>query len=160
MVATDGVYFTKPHPNLTISGELGDWDEAKKLHLTVFKPGVYWDDATRRQIKRKEAPVFKARGVNARDFGTQLSLIDGAFNDMALTGWPTVTFPLEFAMITAVQALQRNKWELAGTVIEDAELTHTANPHGKRDPNWYIDHKNHFYRTLPRENVPYEPSHP
>jgi hypothetical protein len=160
MVATDGVYFSKRHPNLPISGELGDWDCEEKLHLTLFKPGVYWDDKARRNIKRGETPVFKARGVNAKDFGKQLSLIDGAFHVMEMTGWPTVTFPLEFAMITAVQALQRNNWGLAGSIIPDAELTHSANPHGKRNPRWFIDRTAGIYRTNPRENDPYEPSHP
>lgn len=160
MVATDGVYFTKPHPSLPISGELGDWDAEKKLHLTLFKPGVYWDDKARADIKKGATPVFKARGVNAKDFGSQLSLIDGAFHAMELTGWPTVTFPLEFAMVTAVQALQRNSWDTAGAVIEDAELTHSANPKGKRDPRWYVDREHGVYRTNPRVNEPYEPSHP
>jgi hypothetical protein len=160
MVATDGVYFTRRHPTLTISGELGDWDSAEKRHLTQFKPGVYWDDKARAEIKKGNTPVFKARGVNAKDFGSQLFLIDGAFHAMETTGWPTVTFPLEFAMITAVQALQRNDWSQAGAVIQDAELTHSANPKGKRDPKWWIDRKAGIYRTNPRLNEPYEKSHP
>lgn len=160
MVATDGVYFTKPHTNLPISAELGDWDFDQKLHLCLFKPGVYWDDKTRAQIAKNQPPVFKARGVNAADFAHQISSIDGAFHAIELTGWPTVSFPLQFAMISAVQALQRNNWTLAGTVIPDAELTHSANPKGKRDPKWWIDKTQGIYRTNPRVNVPYEPSHP
>jgi hypothetical protein len=160
MVATDGVYFKKRHPNLPISGELGDWDAAEKRHLTQFKPGVYWDDSTRTQLREGKAPVFKARGVNAKDFGAQIDRIDGAFHAMELSGWPQVTFPVEFAMISAVQALARNNWALAGTIIEDAELTHSANPHGKRNPRWFIDREMGVYRTTPRVNEPYEPSHP
>lgn len=161
MVATDGVYFNSPHPSLPVSGELGDWDAAKKRKLTLFKPGVYWDEETRKQLKAGAKPVFKARGVNAADFGKHLDYIDVAFDLMdEATGWPTVTFPLEFAMITAVQALQRNNWDLAGSLIPDPQLTHSANPKGKRNPEWYIDRKAGIFRTNPRENQPYEASHP
>jgi hypothetical protein len=54
MIATDRIYFTAPHPALPVSNRLGDW-ETKTLHnLTLFKPGTYWDDETRKKARSGE----------------------------------------------------------------------------------------------------------
>ena len=161
MVATDGVYFTSPHPSLEISGNLGDWDTDQKENLLLFKPGVYWDDKARADIQRGDSPVFKARGVNARDFGKVIHEIDLMFKYLPEVTvyeqkWPNIKFPLEFAMITAVQALQRNNWALAGTLVPEPAAFQSSNPESKRcDP--YFD-GNGVIRTRPRKNQPYEPS--
>lgn len=163
MVATDGVYFTEPHPSLPVSGDLGDWDYEKRKNMTLFKPGVYWDDKTRQAIKRKEKPAFKSRGVSAKDFGSQIAIIDALFMPQhfdKMNSWPTVRFPVDFAMITAVQALQRNNWELAGALIADPTLMQSSRPDSKRQYQWYTDEKRKIFRTHPRVNEPYEPSHP
>jgi hypothetical protein len=184
MVATDGVYFRSPHPTLPCSSLLGEWDKAEKSNITLFKPGVYWDDTTRAQIAREEAPVFKARGVNARDFGKVLADVDMQFRRMAngeprmlnrsksrlpesmlaiLANesigfwWPEVEFPLEFAMVTATQALQWGRWEAAGTVLPNPMGKQSSNPYSKRgNPGW----EDGILRTSPKRNDPYTPSYP
>ena len=161
MVATDGIYFRSKHPELKISGDLGAWDYERKRHMCLFKPGVYWDDKARYQIKAGEIPVFKARGVSASDFAHQITLIDRLFNDNIIEDdfWPTVRFPVSFSMITPVQALQRSKWNLAGTLItgDDAMITQSSNPYKKRC-DVYRDEN--IWRSKPRVNEPYETSHP
>jgi len=161
MIATDGVYFRSKHPTLVISGELGQWDYERKRHMCLFKPGVYWDDKARYQIKTGETPVFKARGVNARDFGRQIGLIDTLFRDNAIEDglWPSVSFPVSFSMVTPVQALARNKWELAGTLVtgDAAEVKQSSVPWKKRC-NVYKD--GDINRSKPRVNDPYEASYP
>jgi hypothetical protein len=163
MVATDGVYFDSPHPTLPCGKDkpLGDWEMEEKKNITLFKPGVYWDDKARAAIKNGKAPVFKARGVNGRDLAKKIEKIDFLFRADDILGrgirWPGVKFPVSFAMISAPQALQRGDWSLAGTVIPDATAKQGANPETKRcDP--YID--GNIIRTKPRKNDPYEPSHP
>lgn len=184
MVATDGVYFTNPHPSLPCSNSLGDWDMATKHEITLFKPGVYWDQSTRDMVAAGEAPVFKARGVNARDFGTQLAEVDRQFARMAQGKprlfdrskstlpihvqeaieaenmgfwWPSVEFPLAFSMVTATQALAWSKWELAGTLVSEPTGKQSSKPYGKRcNPGW----EDGILRTSPLRNDPYEPSHP
>jgi DNA polymerase type B, organellar and viral len=182
MVATDGVYFRTPHPTLPISGNLGDWDYEAKIRLCLFKPGVYWDNKTREQIEAGIAPVFKSRGVSASDFGATLMLIDETFIDYGKYDiipsdsktiesygtirqarqaghheWPRVKFPVSFSMITAIQALQRNDWSLAGSLISDPKLQQSSDPKSKR-VNPYRD--GDILRSSPRINEPYEASHP
>ena len=161
MIATDGIYFRTRHPSLKVSGELGDWDYTCKRHMTLFKPGVYWDDETRHQIKMEETPVFKARGVSASDFAYQITLIDTLFREKTIGSdeWPTVNFPVSFSMITPLQALNRNKWELAGTLItgDDAIVKQSSLPYKKRT-GVYRDKD--IWRSSPRLNYPYEISYP
>ena len=139
MVATDGVYFVTPHPKLSIGAELGEWDHTTRRNLTLFKPGVYWDDSTRKSISEGRSPHFKARGFKASDFADSILRIDREFavwdNNASLVGaqWPRVTFTPAFAMVTALQALRRNDWQSAGRVTNAAELVQDSNPHDKRD---------------------------
>lgn len=161
MVATDGVYFRTPHPNLTISTNLGEWDSGLRQNICLFKPGVYWDDTTRESIRLGEAPIFKTRGVSARDFASQIETIDSAFAGMRstrnLTAWPEVEFDLSFAMVSAVQALARRKWNTAGTLLADPTAKQSSNPSKKRSA-WYWD--DDILRSKPPVNYPFEPSHP
>lgn len=140
MIATDGVYFRTPHPSLPISGELGDWDHEVKENMTLFKPGVYWDDAARKAIADGESPVFKARGVNARDFASHLESIDDQFKALLKRGdgpvdyksWPMAEFPVSFAMTTATSALARGKWGTAGYVDTSMTVKQSSQPLAKR----------------------------
>lgn len=168
MVATDGVYFDTKHPSLNLSGNLGDWEENQKHNMCLFKPGVYWDDDARESIRKGDPAVFKARGVNARDFSRQLKEIDRQFDAMKNgqrlrhTSWPKVRFPISFAMVTAVQALQRNDWSLAGTIIPDATVMQDSWPFMKRGESGW---ENGILRTRPPTNPRdddgvYGPSHP
>jgi hypothetical protein len=151
MVATDGVYFTSRHPGLCLSSRIGDWDETPHSNLTLFKPGVYWDDNTRERIQDGGDPAFKARGVSAKAFAPVLADVDRHFDRWPdefpgerdpcgpREGWyPSVTFQSGFSMVTCQQALQRGKWDTAGSV-SDVELTQDADPMTKRHSGYYED---------------------
>lgn len=119
MVATDGVYFRNRHSTLPVGTALGQWEETRKTGLTLFKPGVYWDNGTRERIRDGHDPRFKSRGINAKAFASQLAGIDSVFsgwNNGSNPDYPSVIFTSGFSMITPLQALQRGKWELAGTL--------------------------------------------
>jgi hypothetical protein len=125
MVATDGVYFTSRHHGLDISNRLGDWEETRHDGLTLFKPGIYWDDETRRKIAEGGDPAFKARGISARYFSAAIACIDADFarwqgrdpaDSHAGLWYPAVRFDTGFAMVTCQQVLQRGKWGMAGTL--------------------------------------------
>jgi hypothetical protein len=169
MVATDGVYFQAPHPYLPLSGELGDWDYEEKEDLCLFKPGVYWDNKAREAFRAGKDPIFKTRGINARDFAKEIATVDADFWGMregipvnkvrypyGLPGeydhWPRVTFPISFQMITAVQALMRNNWALAGTITPDAWATQSADPFKKRE----LQPRAEAWATGIERTVPYE----
>jgi hypothetical protein len=173
MVATDAVYFLNEHPHLPLSDKLGEWDYSKKSNLTLFKPGVYWDDKTRGQIERKETPTFKARGVNAKDLGEKLQIIDDWFKcwngnpppirwgagydkeiiDMPAMGWPEVELSISFSMTTCLQAIIQHDWSIAGHVRDDRTSMQKANPADKRDDVWY-DKEIEVYRSQPRSLAP------
>lgn len=136
MVATDAVFFRTPHPGLELSDRLGAWSYTRRVNLTIFKPGVYWDDETRRQIKEGKKAKFKARGINAEQFSQQIWLVDSWYDswhdaDIWSISWPDVKFQSGFSMVTCLQALMRNKWEMAGQ-IRDVPLFQSSNPYRKR----------------------------
>lgn len=156
MIATDGVYFTSPHPGLPVSNKLGEWEMKERSNLTLFKPGVYWDDDARNDIKDGTAPRFKARGVSARDFVKVIGALDEEFSSwgdalpVKESKWPARTFTLGFSMVTPKQALARgsaglkgenpsderiekarDRWDYAG-LVSDVKVTHTAWPGSKR----------------------------
>lgn len=161
MVATDAVYFLNPHPGLPCSESLGEWDYQERTNLTLFKPGVYWDDKSRGQIARGESPSFKARGFKAADFASQISRVDsefGRWRDCPTKTipigsnwvWPRVEFNTEFAMTTALQALRRKKWHTAGKVQNGVPVTQDSDPSDKRTGlfrDTYNDRT--VYRSLP-----------
>lgn len=176
MVATDAVYFLDAHPLLACSTRLGEWEHKERSRLTLFKPGVYWDDAARQAILEGKSAAFKARGVNAQEFSKAIAQVDaqfeawngspphvpsGLFDDGEANGadseWPRVTFRAHFAMVSCLQALQRHNWRLAGTIDrgEDGkgkEYVQSANPEDKRAGSWYdtSDPDRPIYRTGPR----------
>lgn len=215
MVATDGVYFLGAHPTLECSESLGAWEAGKKYNLTLFKPGVYWDDAARKAIRESRLARFKARGVNAKAFSQAIDEIDkqfsswdsrcarrrwddeylSRFSDKPKTkeilrkqairhnrkpfgrriprtddvlGWPTVKFKVEFTMTTIGQALQWERWDACGEVIEERYAKQSSNPQDKRDCSDWIDEHNSFdgvcYRSRPydyafggeKSSTPYE----
>lgn len=141
MVATDAVFFLSPHPGLVVSEELGKWDCTLRTNLTIFKPGVYWDDDTRRQIREGTKPKFKARGINAAQFAGEIWKVDFWFDDWMTDGgqgitWPEASFVPDFAMVTALQALMRGKWGDAG-VNRPIEVFHSSDPFRKRRGIWW-----------------------
>lgn len=164
MVATDAVFFLDPHPNLPLSDNLGDWSHEERSNLCLFKPGVYWDDSAREKVRRGAVATFKARGINAADFSRELERIDDEFRSWGgippaidspatgekVAGWPEVTFSPSFAMVTALQALMRDDWSLAGHVEQPGkEVTQSANPYRKRTGIYY-DPERSLYRSQAR----------
>lgn len=167
MVATDGVYFTSPHPSLKLSEtELGAWDVKVKENLTQLMPGVYWDDATRDRIQRGGTPQLKSRGVNAKDLASQIEELDSLFDDLHTSAffrnnveWPELTFTVGFLLDSAKSALHRGKWEQAGRVQHSTTRKISSNPATKRDiTTVYAD--SNMVRTRPYvdrgESIGYE----
>src|SRR5690606_7408706 len=135
MVATDGVYFSKPHPGLDISPkELGKWDFAEKENLTLFMPGLYWDDTTRERLAKGLSPKHKSRGLTAGDLAGRIKELDDAFKSFNGYDFPKLESPINFQMVTCVQALVRKKWNLAGSLVHGDSKTISANPKAKRVP--------------------------
>jgi hypothetical protein len=163
MVATDAVFFNSPHTNLPLSEKIGEWSEIQRNNLTLFKPGIYWDDTTRNAITKGSDPVYKSRGISAGDFASELCAVDNHYSlwpksypaerdpNGDRTGWhPLIKYKSGFAMVTCQQALQRNKWHLAGTLGHEPKpgicdgcdgnhLIQDADPIQKRHSGWYQD---------------------
>lgn len=173
MVATDGVFFDAVHPGLPLSNKLGEWEETTRDNLTLFKPGVYWDDNTRYAIESGESPKFKARGVNARQFSVHLNELDDKFIDWqdginiperrfdvyegdgslkaaAYKKWPVIEFEAGFNMTTIVQALQRNDWSQAGRTRDHVVVKQSSTPYEKRWLPFWNPAKSRL-QTLPIE---------
>jgi len=163
MVATDAVFFLEPHPSLPISKKLGEWELKERRNLTIFKPGVYWDDETRDQIRAGDKPKFKARGINAGQFAGEISKVDFWFKSWEDTGpleWPDAAFESGFSMITALQALMRNDWSLAGK-NDPKTMYHSSDPFRKRgavywDDEWKVWRTEIKYRDYNWEIGDYE----
>lgn len=134
MVATDGVYFRTPHPKLTITDELGEWDSSTKKNLSLFKPGVYWDDAARETVEWSGKIPLKSRGVSARGLAGEINHIDDMWRNFDIDNpqWPEVHIPLGFSMTTPAMALHRGKWDTCGTVAFDSSAVQSADPRNKR----------------------------
>lgn len=156
MVATDAVYFLEPHPSLLCSERLGEWDYQQKVNLTLFKPGVYWDDKSREIIAEGKPASFKARGFNAKDFGNKISQVDAEFaawhQGRHRDRFPSVDFVSSFGIVSPLQALRRGKWNLAGTVQHGMPLLQSANPSDKRCTPvtpWTTSDGRTVFRTTP-----------
>jgi hypothetical protein len=152
MVATDAVFFDAPHDGLSISQSLGDWDHTERENLTLFKPGVYWDDKARRAIAHGEPSKFKARGINARDFARHLGEVDAlflraieyppefrvklyegdGFSAYAEKDWPWIAFEVGFSLVSAKTALARGDWSGAGETQTNILAIQDSDPSDKR----------------------------
>lgn len=162
MVATDAVYFANPHPKMDEGNQLGQWEHKTKSNLTLFKPGVYWDDHAREEIKRGEHPNFKARGISAKDFADSIMDVDVMFDQWFdkdrisnIDEWPSVTYTPNFTMTTALQALIQHDWSLAGLVEFNKEMTQNSYPGEKRTDKAYLDSEYGFFRSMPRKTEDY-----
>lgn len=168
MVATDGVYFTSKHPTLPLdSTTLGLWDETFKPNMTQLMPGVYWDDETRRRVSEGLSPKLKSRGISAGDLANEIDRLDYLFaeqHDRIRNGdvyeWPGIQIRIRFLMDTAKLALQRGKWNTAGTVHHDAIRSISSNPGSKRIPEAYRDSATGITRTRPYGEMPNRNSTP
>lgn len=163
-VATDAVFFLTPHLSLTIGSGLGEWSHTPRAGLTIFKPGVYWDDNARAMVSAGESPKFKSRGVNAAELGRHLTAIDDIFTSFGNSApsldsplWPSIDFHTSFAMVSPLQALARGNWTLCGIMERDPvtgtpgkTLRQNATPASKRTAPWY-DADFHVLRTQPHD---------
>jgi hypothetical protein len=146
MIATDGVYFRSPHPSLDIDpARLGAWDAGVKHNLSLFKPGVYWDDAARKAVKAGGRLDLKSRGVNARALAGEIARIDRQWRRFDpdkqrpepkadMERWPAIDLVAPFAMISPRQALRRGSWNLNAVVEHDKSTRQSSAPHRKRVP--------------------------
>lgn len=134
MIATDGVYFTSPHPALELDKtRLGAWSMSERTGMTLFKPGVYWDDKTRVSLASGDARL-KSRGIDARLLARHIGELDEQWSALAADrgSWPRLSMPVSFALVSPKQALARGKWHLCGAVIQDARVVQSADPAQKR----------------------------
>jgi hypothetical protein len=184
MVATDGIYFTAPHPQLDsrVSQKMGEWSKSIHSNLCVFKPGIYWDDDARTAIARGEKPAFKSRGISAADFAESIAEVDKLFNQWGekwLPGmppgrddWPCVSFKARFTQTSVRQALQWTEEiepipkkiaiykNLAGAVHENKTLVQDSWPGVKRNPQ-RIYYDGRLWRSQPWDGGPHwSPSTP
>ena len=149
MVATDAVYFTSPHPGLTISDykgrregdpayepgkpALGSWEPKVYNGLVIFKPGVYWADGIPDE-------AIKSRGIRSIDLAPHKAKVEQGFDRLVAkvqraggslrtreSDWPQITFPVEFAVVSARLAAARGKWSTAG---------HQCNGEPRSDSAW------------------------
>lgn len=175
MIATDGIYFRSEHDKLKLSEtELGAWSYSEKHNLSLFMPGVYWDDGSRERLRNGGTPELKSRGVNSSDLAQLILRIDsqwawkptrihrvGEVRVEVPFSWPSLDIPITFNMVSATQALARGAWETAGTVIDDDIKHLSADPRVKRNADTLKLHGD-ILRTrpydmvFPVESTPYE----
>jgi len=158
MVATDGVYFSTPHPSLPLDAKrLGAWDVSVKQDLTVFMPGIYWDQDTRSAIAEQKSIKFKSRGVNARVLAPFLASIDAAFttwipirnDENIIVNWPQCDITLPFLIVSPNQALAWNRWGDCGMVVRDVPRLLSSNPRSKRSDAVTYENDGTGFRTIP-----------
>jgi hypothetical protein len=121
MIATDGVVTTEPHPWVEISKtQLGAWDHKTHDDICLYKPGTYWDNIARENIKADKLGnvKMKTRGVPVKALVKRILEIDDVFlNWRPGDGWPTFPLILDFALISPTQAVARSKWNERGQPI-------------------------------------------
>jgi hypothetical protein len=161
MVATDGICFDQPCPDLPIQvpgqpKKLGEWDMSKYTDLCLFKPGVYWHADGKQELK------LKSRGVSAKEFAKGIFTIEHLFQNcldhkvrpgtafgrlaamdlpdydgdirrvLGDDGWPQYLVTIPFAMTSCVQALARKKWHTAANVKAADQMIQSSDPYIKR----------------------------
>lgn len=172
------------HPGLDMRpNTLGAWEGEIKRNLTLFMPGVYWDDKTRDAIANGGKLSLKSRGISAAELSKYIAAIDVQFNEWdgttyqlddegnQVSEWPTLTLYSDFGLVSLPQALERNKWYLAGTLMtyEDnagnvvtgarRDITADAKPkrgRGRFDPIFkcaQLDRDGDVWRSWPYEAV-------
>ena len=158
MIATDGIYFTHPHPDLVAEEErLGGWDRSEKHNVTLFKPGVYWDDKARKALRDGATSIpLKSRGVNAKALSKHIDAIDALFENIkcdlrdsdrvsgtpsggSSVRWPSVKVPIPFGIVTPALALARGKWFDCGRIILNDQRDESSDPTSKRDSHVWLD---------------------
>lgn len=154
MLATDGLFMMCPL-NLPTSKNLGEWElTVHENGMFIVQPGVYFleDDA-------------KTRGVEKGRISNMRAEFDAAFEEQVRTGvYQSVKVKVD-NFVTAKQAINRGKWELAGTWSkDDREITLATHPKRSSGVMWWSPHATgkNFLRTFalpPQEgvvSVPYD----
>lgn len=177
MIATDSVlwasehrYLRKddpepdpPYEHLKISkGELGKWSYEVKDHMTILKPGFYWDDETRDLHRAGKDVRVKSRGVSPKDFANSFQCIDEQFDgwrgpNADGTGWPQVSFSVGFNQLSPKQSIRQNKWEDSGKITSPVlTVTSKSNIEVKCNPGFF-DERLGIYRLIPISLIQLEP---
>jgi len=135
MVATDGITFRRPNRNLQIDpSTLGHWEESRHENLTLFMPGIYWDDSTRQKLAEGQHPTLKSRGIPAASLARRILDIDRMFDDAySGKGFPVLRVPLSFNLVSPRQALARGKWHTCGWVGTEGVREINSDPSIKRN---------------------------
>lgn len=158
MIATDAVFFLTEHPKLEkmINEKLGNWERTVHEELTLFKPGVYWNAQTLKDLDLENPDLsFKARGVNAKSFAKELRGLAATFRSWQLgkiRKIPETTYNPEFAIISCLQALQRGDWSLAAKTTNGQEcklLKQSARWTNKRGRELFHDSEREIWRSHP-----------
>lgn len=138
MIATDGIYFTSPHPKLELSNtELGKWSHAKRQDMFLIKPGMYFDG---------EGKV-KSRGIGNRDLNRSRDLIRKTWEQWdGKPDWPKFEVTPDFLVISPRAASHRGMWDLCGTVSTEP-FTHSFDPRTKRYYEYPLTRVNKIVRT-------------
>jgi hypothetical protein len=118
------------HPNLDMrANTLGAWEGEIKRNLTLLMPGVYWDDKARNAIANGGKLSLKSRGISARELSKYIAEIDRQFDEWdgttfrlddegnQVSEWPHLTLYSDFGLVSLPQALERDKWYQAGTLM-------------------------------------------
>jgi hypothetical protein len=137
--------------------------------MTLFQPGLYWSDKSRRQYSNDEEVTIKSRGVSGKYLAPHMARLDdefAVFADRIAAGtphdeWPALRIPIPFSMVSAELAIARGKWDTAGVVDTKGERLVSSNPRMKRagaQPT-----HDQYVRTTPRSTSSvwgFEESHP
>lgn len=170
MIATDGIYFTSPHPMHTDKYRLGGWD-VKKIHgMTQFMPGIYWDNKARKAISNGESLKLKSRGIGAKDLANSINALDDQFDifdylprniggDIRMmslpfeadefNNWPALELKIEFSLTSCLQAIIRNDWPTAAKVTHNGKRKIDSTPRTKRRSGLLYPDGNGNWRTNP-----------
>ena len=147
MIATDGIYFTAPHPGLPLSNKLGEWEMKVRNNMNLFKPGTYWDDGARGMARRGDFGdiKLKSRGINLEALAKEILTLDAAYAAMQPGDeWPSLPIEIPFQVISPQVALARGKWNLCGAVSNTHKITITGDSKMKRvasGPGWSQPYK-------------------
>jgi hypothetical protein len=152
MVATDGICFDSPHPDLPISKDLGEWERSEYTDLCLFKPGVYWHREGRQALLK-----VKSRGVPKDEFIKEIDAVQAKFQRyldikgypgwdapsvidgyesfqlwVSRDKWPHFIVHVNFRMKSCIQALHEGNWDDAGKVMEKVPVGQDSWPGNKR----------------------------
>lgn len=157
MIATDGVYFRSEHPSLDVDAErLGAWGSKTKENLSLFKPGVYWDDQSRKQLAEGKTVQLQSRGVRASDLAKAIDQIDQMWQEFPKARvWPTLPVLNSFMVTSPRLALSRGKWNTCGQAMTGVETIQSADPSNKRNVS-RITIDDGLIRTSPRKLYSYK----